>query len=260
MFLLGTRQPTKKDAEADRVFAEQFKKENDAFGDIIQGPFVDSYRNLTLKGVMGLRWMSLHCRKVKAVVHIDDDVFFNIFWFVLYWLPRIGSQPSYQHVIGCSHIPKGKKKIERTESRWIVDESEFRNQTHYPLDHCLGIFTVMSGHMIQPLLAAARVNPTFWVDDVYLYGMLPHTVGGVTFHRTEMNFYYEEVRKCIQKKGVDCDLVFCEWRGGRDRDWVPLRATLWPLLVSNLTVGLREELHFNQFITQFTNITLHDNV
>ena len=249
VFLLGMRED--KDDEAGRNFTEQFRKENDTFNDIIQGPFIDSYRNLTLKGVMGLRWMSLHCHKVKVVVHIDDDVFFNIFRFVTSWLPKLSTK---NRLIACSYTPKDNKPIERNQTRWIVRESEFRNLTHYPFNHCNGFFVMIPGHMVRHMLSAATVNPTFWIDDIYLYGMLPHTIGDVQFVWSGMTFKFEKMIKCINDEGVNCDMVFCEFRwGGFDKQWVHLRARLWTSLISNLTQIQRSELHFNEFIS-FTNV------
>jgi len=51
-------------------------------GDLVQGNFVDSYKNLTLKAVMGLRWMSQYCSEAPFAIKTDDDTFLNIFEMV----------------------------------------------------------------------------------------------------------------------------------------------------------------------------------
>ena len=53
--------------------------EADAYGDIVQEDFVDSYRNLTYKGIMGLRWTSEHCAHARFLLKTDDDIFVNTF-------------------------------------------------------------------------------------------------------------------------------------------------------------------------------------
>ena len=58
---------------------KHIRHEASRYGDVIQGDFKDSYHNLTLKGVMGLRWVSEFCPGVKVVMKVDDDVFVNIF-------------------------------------------------------------------------------------------------------------------------------------------------------------------------------------
>ena len=45
--------------------------------DILQWDFIDHYRNLTIKSILGLKWASDFCSTAKFVVKLDDDVFFN---------------------------------------------------------------------------------------------------------------------------------------------------------------------------------------
>ncbi|KAL1435359.1 hypothetical protein MTO96_032367 [Rhipicephalus appendiculatus] len=60
------------------------------YGDIVQEDFSDTYRNLSLKSVMLLRWASLHCRQARFVVKIDDDCFPNLanFYRAMYGQPE----------------------------------------------------------------------------------------------------------------------------------------------------------------------------
>jgi len=50
--------------------------------DLVQGNFIDSYKNLTLKAVLGLRWMSQYCGQAPFAIKTDDDTFLNIFEMV----------------------------------------------------------------------------------------------------------------------------------------------------------------------------------
>jgi hypothetical protein len=40
--------------------------------------FQDTYHNLTLKTVMGLKWTSIFCPQVKFVLKTDDDIYVNV--------------------------------------------------------------------------------------------------------------------------------------------------------------------------------------
>ena len=40
--------------------------------------FQDSYYNLTLKTVMGLKWVKDHCSQARFVMKTDDDIFVNL--------------------------------------------------------------------------------------------------------------------------------------------------------------------------------------
>uniref|UniRef100_UPI00358EC090 beta-1,3-galactosyltransferase 2-like isoform X1 n=1 Tax=Myxine glutinosa TaxID=7769 RepID=UPI00358EC090 len=46
--------------------------------DIVQQNFVDSYRNLTLKVLMGMQWVSRYCPRAKYVLKTDSDMFVNV--------------------------------------------------------------------------------------------------------------------------------------------------------------------------------------
>lgn len=69
-FLLGS---TKSVEHQQRI-----KAENDEFFDIIQGNFIDSFRMLSHKDVMGLKWFTENCEVAKYLVKVDDDVFANV--------------------------------------------------------------------------------------------------------------------------------------------------------------------------------------
>ena len=54
-------------------------KENVQHADIVQGNFVDSYRNLSYKATMGNLWVSEFCEQAEFVVKTDDDMFIDLF-------------------------------------------------------------------------------------------------------------------------------------------------------------------------------------
>ena len=53
--------------------------ENRKFGDIVQGDFVDSYNNLSFKGIMGNLWVAEFCEQADFVVKTDDDLYYDLF-------------------------------------------------------------------------------------------------------------------------------------------------------------------------------------
>ncbi|XP_059225442.1 uncharacterized protein LOC106083981 [Stomoxys calcitrans] len=52
-------------------------KENSQFGDVIQGSFVDDYRNMTYKHVMAFKWFLYNCATAQILIKVDDDVYVN---------------------------------------------------------------------------------------------------------------------------------------------------------------------------------------
>ncbi|XP_041464065.1 beta-1,3-galactosyltransferase 5-like [Lytechinus variegatus] len=65
--------------EADQM---DINKEANINGDIIQENFQDSYYNLTIKDMMGLKWTMTFCNNSHFVLVTDDDIMIDIFTLV----------------------------------------------------------------------------------------------------------------------------------------------------------------------------------
>lgn len=50
-------------------------KEREQFNDIVQGDFIDSYYNNTIKTMMGLRWAIENCPRSRFFMFVDDDFY-----------------------------------------------------------------------------------------------------------------------------------------------------------------------------------------
>ncbi|KAK6167358.1 hypothetical protein SNE40_021406 [Patella caerulea] len=177
-------------------------KEHRTYGDSVQGAFVDDYKNLTYKGVMGLHWVSNFCRNVKYVIKMDDDVAFDMWRFLGHFSSRDFSRTLY-----CGGGVRG--HVRRT-GKWSVPENKFRGYKRYPFRYCYGFVVIISSDMISKLYQASSTVPFFWIDDVYLYGMLPLAVGNVNIIRASghLNLLPRmDGLKCLQDKGVECPLL-----------------------------------------------------
>jgi len=53
------------------------RQESKKHQDIIMEDFVDTYNNLTLKTMMGLKWVTYFCGNAQFVYKVDDDMFVN---------------------------------------------------------------------------------------------------------------------------------------------------------------------------------------
>ncbi|NXC14755.1 B3GL1 acetylgalactosaminyltransferase, partial [Corythaeola cristata] len=73
LFLLG--QDTQRE---DNAAALSVEDESILYGDIIRQDFMDTYDNLTLKTIMGFRWVTEFCPNTRFLMKTDDDVFINI--------------------------------------------------------------------------------------------------------------------------------------------------------------------------------------
>ncbi|XP_055959001.1 uncharacterized protein LOC126809715 [Patella vulgata] len=177
-------------------------KEHRTYGDTVQGAFMDDYKNLTYKGVMGLHWVSNFCRNVKYVIKMDDDVAFDMWRFLGHFSSRDLTRTLY-----CGGGVKG--HVRRT-GKWSVPEYKFRGYKRYPFRYCYGFVVIISSDMISKLYQASFTVPFFWIDDVYLYGMLPLEVGNVNIIRASghLNLLPRmDGLQCLQDKGAECPLL-----------------------------------------------------
>ena len=53
-------------------------REHDEHQDIIQGSFVEDYKNMTLKSLLGLKWVATRCPQAKFLLKSDDDMMIDI--------------------------------------------------------------------------------------------------------------------------------------------------------------------------------------
>ena len=58
---------------------ENIAKENEEHHDIVQGDFLDTYRNLSYKNIMGKLWVSQFCEQAEFVVKTDDDQYVDLY-------------------------------------------------------------------------------------------------------------------------------------------------------------------------------------
>jgi len=170
VFLLGLI-PT----DEGRSTQEALLLEADAYGDIVQEDFVDSYRNLTYKGIMGLRWVSSYCRRARFLLKSDDDIFINIFSLVTH-LQELSSQlkkPASKLLL-CLVWYRMKVMRDR-RSKWYLSPKEFPNDV-FPT-YCSGSAFIMTPDVASAMYNASFQVPFFWVDDFYVTGLLARAVG-----------------------------------------------------------------------------------
>ncbi|KAG9483351.1 hypothetical protein GDO78_009333 [Eleutherodactylus coqui] len=75
LFLLGT------DAAPNNA-QQALVDESQKYRDIIQQDFLDTYNNLTLKTLMGLKWVTTYCPQIPYVMKTDSDMFVNTEYLV----------------------------------------------------------------------------------------------------------------------------------------------------------------------------------
>ncbi|CAH0564226.1 unnamed protein product [Brassicogethes aeneus] len=141
--------------------------ENEKYSDIIQGSFLDTYRNLTYKHVMMLKYVNDYCSNAIYLVKIDDDVFVN--------MPQLTNfihndlSPNHTHQMG--DVLKDSPVL-RKKSKWRVSSEEFLSNV-YPT-YCPGWRIIYSMDIVQYLYRQSQNTAVifFWIDDVFVSGIL----------------------------------------------------------------------------------------
>ncbi|KAL3856626.1 hypothetical protein ACJMK2_011361 [Sinanodonta woodiana] len=202
LFLMGKVQKAEVQQNISREFDDHL--------DILQGDFLDTYRNLTNKGVMGLRWITENCMQAKMVVEVDDDIILDTYNLLQIVYPKYQTKIRY---ILCNIFMDGNAPIVRdVKHKWYVKDSELKSiglldKKIYP-PYCSGFTVILATDLIPAMFGIAHVTQFFWVDDVYMYGLLPMKAGRIDYYSLASNytFNYQDAMKCFSSTST-CNIL-----------------------------------------------------
>lgn len=160
LFLLGAVQFPAEQADLE--------EENRVYRDLVQGDFLDSYRNMTYKHVMALKWTAYYCPGARYLLKTDDDVFVNS-PALLDFLAQELSPWGARRLILCE--PFTFAHVKRSyRSKWRVSPREYPGHM-YPT-YCAGWAVLYSPDVVFLLYREAQRAEYFWIDDVHITGTL----------------------------------------------------------------------------------------
>jgi len=137
--------------------------------DIVQADFVDSYSNLSVKSLAALDWADQHAGCARFVVKTDDDSFINT-----HLLSRDLAGTAHRRFV-MGHVIARAQPVRTPGAKWFTPISLYSADV-YPT-YASGAAYVISGDAIRPLLRAAASSRLFWIEDVYVTGMLARMAG-----------------------------------------------------------------------------------
>ncbi|XP_018614631.2 beta-1,3-galactosyltransferase 5-like [Scleropages formosus] len=146
-------------------------KEQQTFGDILVGNYVDCYRNLTLKVMHGMKWVAENCEP-QFVLKTDDDCFVNTCH-----LPRflVKFNNIKSGLYAGSLFPQAKRRVIRDPfSKWYVSWEDFEEERYPP--YASGIGYVLSLDAVLKILKVAEHVRPIPVEDAYM-GILAKEAG-----------------------------------------------------------------------------------
>jgi beta-1,3-galactosyltransferase 1 len=161
------------------------------FGDIVQEDFLDTYRNLSFKGVAALKWITTYCNQTSYIMKTDDDIFVNMF-ALLKHLKDLYIHNYRNRLIMC--LVWWRMHVLR-EGKWGIPKEQLPDEL-YPV-YCSGMGFVLTTDVAMAMYYVSYYVKFHWVDDAYISGFLPRALRGAVNH-TDMSRAY-----CgVQEMGV----------------------------------------------------------
>ena len=138
--------------------------------DILQGNFVDSYRNLTRKHVFGLSWAVNCFQDSKWILKIDDDIYVNFHMIQEHFERLKAKQTLKKHYI-LGYVHDKMAVIRQRSSKWFVEKTEFTSDFYPEFASGWAYLTRIESAKIL-LNKIKNINKSFWIDDVFITGIV----------------------------------------------------------------------------------------
>lgn len=158
----------------NRTLQSNIDRESELHGDIVQEDFVDSYKNLTIKTVMGLKWMTNHCRHASYVIKCDDDsVIIQVRFFAAFL-----NSPTTNWAAGNALLDS---PVARNTSEKFFLPKDFYPLPTYP-PYLNGPGYILSTDLVERIYKVAVTTPLFPWEDVFIglclqkLEVVPHNV------------------------------------------------------------------------------------
>ncbi|CAC5376853.1 unnamed protein product [Mytilus coruscus] len=191
VFVLGTT--------GNATLQLEIEHESKRYMDIIQGNFIDSYRNLTYKLIFSLFWVNNFCNNAKFVIKMDDDIIINIPLIVPYLSEKLKAGKTV-NVLECKTITKNIPVRERN-NKWFITPEEYPFTRFLP--YCAGHSSIMSIDVVRKMYRASKNVPYLWLEDVYGSGFLSLLL---KLNMFMPKFYFEPVLSSLYDK--PCSLFY----------------------------------------------------
>ncbi|KAH3867773.1 hypothetical protein DPMN_030909 [Dreissena polymorpha] len=198
----------------DGKIQTQLEYESEQHRDIIQGNFLDSYRNLTIKSVMDLDWVHRFCNKTKFILKVDDDTMVDVYHLVKFLLQK-SPDGNTRNFLYCSSF-KNQGPVRYPDDKWFVPKHEYP-YSKYPT-YCEGFAYIMSYDVSMQLYNASTQVKFYWIDDVYITGFAAYKAG-VRHIDMEHGHGYNMLQTEHLSKNVKSSMFLLAKYAGMRKNW-----------------------------------------
>ncbi|XP_060784798.1 beta-1,3-galactosyltransferase 1 [Neoarius graeffei] len=201
LFLLGR--------STDNMLNQMVEQESQIFHDIVVEDFVDSYHNLTLKTLMGMRWVATFCNQAKYVMKTDSDIFVNMDNLV-YKLLKPDTKPRRRYFTG--YVING-SPIRDIRSKWYMPRDLYPESKYPPF--CSGTGYVFSADVAELIYKTSLHTRLLHLEDVYVgvclrkLGIHPYQNSG--FNHWKMAYSLCRYRRVITVHQISPEEIHRIW-------------------------------------------------
>ncbi|RNA03629.1 beta-1-3-galactosyltransferase 1-like [Brachionus plicatilis] len=178
-------------------------EESQTYEDIVQEDFIDSYENLTLKTIMGLKWLTEYCSNAKFALKTDDDVVVN--------MPVL---ERYIEKLECDKVYMGYTEVRprvnrKKESKFYISEKEYEKKFYDSYQFGVGYF--LSKDLYSKFYNESLYTKYLKFEDVYV-GMLAKKLN--VKPKKKNRFYSfnrkksEKMTQCLKEKNDQIFLAY----------------------------------------------------
>ncbi|XP_067943217.1 UDP-GalNAc:beta-1,3-N-acetylgalactosaminyltransferase 1-like [Watersipora subatra] len=179
---------------------EESKKHKDIVQDL---SYVDSYRNLTIKGMSALKWVNKYCPSPYRVVKVDDDTLVNPFAMTKF---LSGQTKTNMKKIIC-RMTSYSKPYRNPASKYYVSKTEYSNDT-YP-SYCQGYGYIIPPEMVPKLIKHVKDVHTIAMEDVYFTGLVRSAANEKVHQLTALfSTIYSNLDKFLERIVARPELMF----------------------------------------------------
>lgn len=175
-------------------------EESVLYGDIIQGNFVDSYDNLTLKTVSMMEWVHDFCPDSHFVLKTDDDMFINVPKLLTFLVKHQNSKMTF-----FGRLAKKWRPIRKSSSKYYVSPVQY-SANMFP-DFTTGPAYLFTSDVVSDVYTKALETTYLKLEDVFTTGVVAQAL---KIKRVHVNEFFNKripLNACTVKKGISIHMV-----------------------------------------------------
>lgn len=172
----------------DQAVQESINLEQVIYNDILIANVTEAYDKLTYKSIAILKWAHTFCSKVKYLIKVDDDIFFNVRRLLL----DLENNKPVNSIIGCEESKNAPVRF--FLFKWHVTREQYSADT-YPV-YITGPAYLITGDIISKLYRATFDVPYFFIEDIFITGLAREKIGAREIGHKEFSCSYRDRSPC----------------------------------------------------------------